>query len=278
MKKSLILSALAATLIGCNSGNNNQNQSVNQDSAATTVAPKSETSTPSPSNADPNVDWDKPLYALDSETGDTIRKWIYTDSTIVIREEYTEEIDGYEGEESTFFDKNGRLTGYYSSINSGNVHTSDMDYTYNGKIRTGKGCNNTEGYPVFTQVKEVTYFADAECNQDTLGQTFSAEVEWDSMEDDAKLELESYYVSKFTNGKVTETTNYGKDDETGKMVFRSRIRYEYYSDGQLAKYVMLNEQGTPMGEYAETVYTYKDNTRESSNTGTGEITYYARKK
>ena len=283
MKKSLILSALAATLIGCNSGNNNQNQSVNQDSAAITVptAPKSEAS-PQPSTADPNVDWDKPLYTLNSETRDTIRKWIYTDSTIEIREEYTEESYGYEGDACTVFDKDGRMKSDHSSINSGNVHNSDMEYTYNGKVRTGEGMYATEGYPSFTEVKEVTYFADAECKQDTLGQTFSAEVEWDTMEDenapDTKLELESFFVKKFTNGKVIETTNYGIDSKTGKKVFRSRIVYEYDAAGLLTKSVIINEQGTPEGEYATTVYTYKDNTRESNNSGTGEITYYARKK
>ncbi len=283
MKKSLILSALAATLIGCNSGNNNQNQSVNQDSAAITAptAPKSE-ATPQPSTSDPNVDWDKPLYTLNSETRDTIRKWIYTDSTIEIREEYTEESYGYEGDACTVFDKDGRMKSDHSSINSGNVHNSDMEYTYNGKVRTGEGMYATEGYPSFTEVKEVTYFADAECKQDTLGQTFSAEVEWDTMEDenapDTKLELESFYVKKFTNGKVTETTNYGIDSKTGKKVFRSRIVYEYDAAGLLTKSIIVNEQGTPKGEYAETVYTYKDNTCESSNSGTGEITYYARKK
>ena len=283
MKKSLILSALAATLIGCNSGNNTQNQSVNQDSAAITVptAPKSE-ATPQPSTAGPNVDWDKPLYSLNSETRDTIRKWIYTDSTIEIREEYTEESYGYEGDACTVFDKDGRMKSDHSSINSGNVHNSDIEYTYNGKVRTGEGMYATEGYPSFTEVKEVTYFADDECKQDTLGQTFSAEVEWDTMEDenapDTKLELESFYVKKFTNGKVTETTNYGIDSKTGKKVFRSRIVYEYDAAGLLTKSVIVNEQGTPNGEYATTVYTYKDNTRESSNSGTGEITYYARKK
>ena len=283
MKKSLILSALAATLIGCNSGNNTQNQSVNQDSAAITAptAPKSE-ATPQPSTADPNVDWDKPLYTLNSETRDTIRKWIYTDSTIEVREEYTEESYGYEGDACTVFDKDGRMKSDHSSINSGNVHNSDMEYTYNGKVRTGEGMYATEGYPSFTEVKEVIYFADDECKQDTLGQTFSAEVEWDTMEDenapDTKLELESFYVKKFTNGKVTETTNYGIDSKTGKKVFRSRIVYEYDATGLLTKSVIVNEQGTPEGEYATTVYTYKDNTCESSNSGTGEITYYARKK
>ena len=281
MKKSLLISVLAAMLIGCN-GENNQKQTVNQDTTSNKIPQKEAQTQISESTADSNVNWDKPLYSLDSETRDTIRKWIYTDSTIEVREEYTEESYGYEGNACTVYDKNGRLIGDHSSINSGNVHNSDIEYTYNGKVRTGEGMFGTEGYSSFTQVKEITYFADAECKQDTLGQTFTAEVEWDTMEDenapDTKLELESYYVKKFTNGKVTETTNYGKDSETGKMVFRSRIVYEYDAAGLLTKSVIVNEQGTSMGEYAETVYTYKDNTRESNNSGTGEITYYARKK
>ena len=67
------------------------------------------------------------------------------------------------------------------------------------------------------------------------------------------------------------------DSETGKMTFRSRTVYDYNTSGDLVKSTLLNEQGTPLGEYAETRYTYNGNARTSSNDGTESVTYYAKK-
>ncbi len=275
MKKVFLpLTALLLAFYSCNNALQQNSDNASDTSKISIPEPKDDAPA-----ADASVDWNKPLYSIDTETGDTITKWLYTDTSIVETSIYTEASYGYEGEETKIYDLKGRIISECGSINSGNIHNDEMEYTYEGKIRTGKGSNITEGYPSFTEVKEVTYFADSDFKQDTLGQNYSAEVSWDDMDESSEtpLELESYYVNKFANGKLVQTTYYGKDSETGKMTFRSRTVYDYNTSGDLVKSTLLNEQGSPLGEYAETRYTYNGNARTSSNDGSESVTYYAKK-
>ncbi len=278
MKKVFLpLTALLLAFYSCN----NAPQQNSDNASDTTKISISEPKDDAPA-ADPSVDWNKPLFTIDTETGDTITKWLYNDTSIVETSIYTEASYGYEGDETTVYDLKGRIISQCGTINSGNIHNDEMEYTYEGKIRTGKGNNITEGYPSFTDIKEVVYFADSDFKMDTLGQTFTADVSWDTMEDEnepeIQYELESYYIKKYKDGRVIDLTNYGKDVSTNKMEFRSRIIYEYNTAGDLIKSTILNEQGTPMGEYAATTLTYEGNACISTNDGTETKTFYAKKK
>lgn len=281
MKKIVAYAVAAICISGLVSGCSNQKSAENQDSANDSTSISIPESQDGAADVDLQVDWKKPLYTIDSESGDTTSTWLYTDTSTVEYAFYTEQSFGYEGDATTYYDKQGRLISYNSSINSGNIHDDEMDYTYNGKVRTGEGINATQGYPVFTQVREVTYFADDELTQDTLSQTYTADVEWDTMEDETApetvLKLDNYISKKFVNGLLKELTCYTAETDSDAMKFSYRIVYEYNSAGLLIKSQMLDEKGVLMGEYAETTYTYKDNMCISSNDGTESITYYAKK-
>lgn len=281
MKKIVAYAVAAICISGLVSGCSNQKSAENQDSANDSTSISIPESQDGAADVDLQVDWKKPLYTIDSESGDTTSTWLYTDTSTVEYAFYTEQSFGYEGDATTYYDKQGRLISYNSSINSGNIHDDEMDYTYNGKVRTGEGINATQGYPVFTQVREITYFADDELKQDTLSQTYTADVEWDTMEDETApetvLKLDNYISKKFVNGLLKELTCYTAETDSDAMKFSYRIVYEYNSAGLLIKSQMLDEKGVLMGEYAETTYTYKDNMCISSNDGTESITYYAKK-
>ena len=118
MKK--VFLPLTALLLAFYSCNNAPQQ--NSDNASDTT----KISIPEPKDdapvADPSVDWDKPLFTIDTETGDTITKWLYTDTSIVETSIYTEASYGYEGDETTVYDLKGRIISQCGTINSGNIH------------------------------------------------------------------------------------------------------------------------------------------------------------
>ena len=76
------------------------------------------------------------------------------------------------------YDRDNRLVGTASTVNSGNIHNSNMNYSYEGKVRTGEGMESTEGYPSYYSIKVVTYYLDDEFKYDTLVQEFTAELDW----------------------------------------------------------------------------------------------------
>lgn len=275
MKKALFI-VLAAAVCGCqtNGGSNNSNNSA---TAEQTV--ENQVSTTPQTNTEPaidmTVDWDKPLYTLDSETGDTLKKWVYDGNNVTIY------YMGDYGEGSTTYkyDDKHCLVSESDDINTGNIHHSEMYYTYQGKMRYGTGLESTEGNPSYIDIDDITWFADDACTMDTLNQTLVAEMDWEEDVEKDK-EVESSTVKKFKDGKLIEQTTYGCDYINVKDLaphFRSKIVYKYNSAGLLAEETILDQDGNPMGEYATTKYTYKGNARESNITGTSEITYYAKK-
>ena len=273
MKKTLFI-ILTAAVCGCqsNQGNNNASQT-EQPTESKTVE-----TTPKAQNEpaiDMTVDWEKPLYTLDSETGDTLQKWVYDGNTVI---EYSM---GNYGEGSTTYkyDDKHRLVSDDGNINTGNTHHSSMEYIYQDKKRYGTGQQSTEGSPSYTEIDEIVWYADDACTMDTLVQILTAEMEWDADVEKDK-EVESSTIKKYKDGKLIEQITYGCDYINVKDLaphFRSRTIYKYNSAGLLAEETMLDKDGNPLGEYATTTYTYTGNKCESTDTGTGSITYYAKK-
>ncbi len=281
MKRTFILAAmLTAALCGCNGGAKNQETAQQPAETETQTQPaEPKTETPSQnanaSNADKSVDWEKPLYSINDETGDTLQKWVYDGNTV------TEYSMGDYGDGSTTYkyDTNHRLISEDGDINTGNIHRSGMAYTYQDKKRYGTGQQSTDGYSYYTEIDEIAWYADDNYTLDTLIMTLTCEMEWE--EDGEKdKEVESSTVKKYKDGKLIEQTTYGCDYTNVKdpaQHFRSKIIYKYYSDGMLKSETIVDKDGNPMGEYATTTYTYKGNARISTDTGTGETTYYAKK-
>ncbi len=270
MKKSLLI-ILTAAVCGCQSNQgNNASQSENQSENQTTTT---ETKTQSEPAIDMTVDWEKPLYTLDIETGDTLLKWVYDGNTVI---EYSMGDYG-EGSTTYKYDDKHRLVSDDGTINTGNTHHSSMEYIYQDKKRYGTGQESTEGYPSYTEIEEIVWYADDNYTLDTLVQNLTAEMEWEEDVEKDK-EVESSTVKKYKDGKLIDETTYGGDYINTKdlaSIFRSRTIYKYNSAGLLSEATMLDKDGNPLGEYATTTYTYSDNKCESTNTGTGS--YYKKK-
>ena len=272
MKKTLLIILMAA-VCACqsNQGNNatqNEQQSENQSAEASSE-------TQGTSSIDLTVDWEKPLYSIDIETGDTVQKWVYDGNTVI---EYSMGDYG-EGSTTYKYDDKHRLLSEDGDINTGNTHHYEMEYIYQDKKRYGTGQQYTEGNPSYTEIDEIVWYADETCTIDTLVQTLTAEMEWEEDVEKDK-EVESSTIKKYKDGKLIEQTTYGCDYINVKDLaphFRSKIVYKYNSAGLLAEETILDQDGNPMGEYATTKYTYKGNARESNITGASEITYYAKK-
>ncbi len=274
MKKTMFI-ILTAVVCGCQSNNqgNNTTQTVqpSENQATTTET----TQTQSEPAIDMSVDWEKPLYTLDSETGDTLQKWVYDGNTVI---EYSMGDYG-EGSTTYKYDDKHRLVSENGYINMGNTHRSSMEYIYQDKKRNGTGSQSTDGDPTYTDIDEIVWYADDNFQIDTLVQTLTAEMEWEEDVEKDK-EVESSTVKKYKDGKLIDETTYGGDYQNTKdlaSIFRSRTIYKYNSAGLLAEETMLDKDGNPLGEYATTTYTYSDNKCESTNTGTGSITYYKKK-
>ena len=272
MKKALLVILMTAVCSCQSNGGNNSLKAEEpvENQVSSMVGKQSE------SSIDMTVDWEKPLYTIDSETGDTIQKWVYDGNTVV---EYTMGRDG-NGSTTYKYDDKHRLISENGNINTGNTHHSEMTYVYEGKKRYGTGMQSTESYTFYTEVEEIVWYADDACTTDTLSQTLTCEMEWDEDVEKDK-EVESSTVKKFKDGKLIEETTYGGDYINEKdlaSALRSRIVYKYNSAGLLAEMTVLDYEGNPVGEYATTRYTYSGNARTTDNDGYGEITYYAKKK
>ena len=264
---------MTAAVCGCQSNGGNKNLKAEEPVENQTSTPEQ---TQSESAIDMSVDWEKPLYTLDAETGDTLQTWVYDDNTV------TQYYFGDYGEGSTTYqyDNKHRLVSENGYINSGNTHHDNMEYVYQDKKRYGTGSSSTEGFPSYIDIDEIVWYADNDFKTDTLIQILTAEMEWDEDVEKDK-EVESSTVKKYKDGKLIEQTTYGGDYINVNdlaSIFRSRIVYKYNSAGLLSEETKLDEDGNPVGEYATTYYTYKGNARESTNSGSGRITYYAKKR
>ena len=197
MKKTFTLAALlTAALCGCNGSAKNQ-QTAQQTAETQTQTQPAETKTEAPakdnnaSNADQSVDWEKPLYSINDETGDTLQKWVYDGNTVI---EYS--MGDYGDGSTTYkYDNNHRLISEKGSINTGNTHLSEMTYVYQGKMRYGTGQESTEGNPSYIDMEEIAWYADDACTIDTLNQTLTCEMDWEEDVEKDK-EVESSTVKK----------------------------------------------------------------------------------
>ena len=259
MKHILTFSALALTLLfaACNNSKNNPE----------------------------NTDWDHPLYQLNAD-GDTASVWRYEtieQGRTVTRIDLPVILD--EGSEMLIYDRNNRLVGTASTVNSGNVHNSNMNYTYEGKVRTGEGIQSTEGYPSYYSIKEVTYFLDDELKYDTLTQEFTAELDWLDPDEEAYTDEEeperpmNYYVRKryektqdgyrLVESQTFTSTSIYPDEVDVKYSYK--MVYDYNDEGQLASEKLYTNDGE-LGY--ETTYTYEGNKRIEHHGDTHYTTYY----
>ena len=232
------------------------------------------------------VDWDHPLYQLNAD-GDTISVWKYESieqGRTVTKIDYPGELhDG--GSEMLIYDRDNRLVGTASTLNTGNIHNDNMNYTYNGKVRTGEGIESTEGFPSYYSIKEVTYFLDDELKYDTLTQEFTAELDWLGPEDEEYASEEeperplNYYTRKryedTPNGyRLVETQTFSSSgiypDEVN-VEYSYRMVYSYNDKGQLVSEKLYDKNGNPG---FETTYTYEGNKRIEHQDEFQYITYY----
>lgn len=224
-------------------------------------------------NNSENVDWDHPLYQLNTND-DTVFVWKYESNEqgrTVTRIDIPGQLhDG--GSEMLVYDRNDRLIANVSTLNTGNIHNSNMDYTYEGKVRTGEGIESTEGYPSYYSIKQITYFLDDELKYDTLTQEFTAELDWLEPEDEeyaAEEEPErplNYYTrkryEKTPNGyRLVESQTFSSSgiypDEVN-VEYSYKMVYSYNDKGQLVSEKLYDKDGNPG---FETTYTYEGNKR-----------------
>lgn len=232
------------------------------------------------------VDWDHPLYQLNAD-GDTISVWKYESieqGRTVTKIDYPGELhDG--GSEMLIYDRDNRLVGTASTLNTGNIHNDNMNYTYDGKVRTGEGIESTEGFPSYYSIKEVTYFLDDELKYDTLTQEFTAELDWLGPEDEEYAVEEeperplNYYTRKryenTPNGyRLVETQTFSSSgiypDEVN-VEYSYKMVYSYNDKGQLVSEKLYDKDGNPG---FETTYTYEGNKRIEHQDEFQYTTYY----
>lgn len=232
------------------------------------------------------VDWDHPLYQLNSN-GDTVSVWNYESNEqgrTVTRIDIPGQLhDG--GSETLVYDRNNRLVGNVSTLNTGNIHNSNMDYSYEGKVRTGEGIESTEGYPSYYSIKEITYFLDDELKYDTLSQEYTAELDWLGPEDEEYASEEeperplNYYTRKryenTPNGyRLVESQTFSSSgiypDEVN-VEYSYKMVYSYNDKGQLVSEKLFDKNGNPG---FETTYTYEGNKRIEHQDDFQYITYY----
>lgn len=235
-----------------------------------------------------NVDWDTPLYQLNAN-GDTCSIWKY--ETIEQGRTVTKNdlpSDYGDGSTMEIYDRNDRLVGVASSLNTGNIHNTNMTYSYMGKTRTGEGSEATEGYSYFYAIKEVTYYLDDDFKYDTLTQQFVTEMEWDWLYDEEGNEVDNEEregpLTTFTR-KLYETTQDGGrrlvesqtfasstvDPEEVNVEYSYKIVYAYNDKGQLVSEKLYDKNGK-LGY--ETTYSYQDNKRIERTDGEEWTTYY----
>ena len=267
MKKTLLI-LLSAAICGCggNGGNSGNNVSNNAENNVSNDIDNQ-------ANIDMTVDWKKPLYKLNRETGDTLQKWFYDGNTVTVR---LMDEDFGTGSETYEYDNKHRIVKISSVINTGNTHHYDASFNYNEEEKRGfcgYGKQSTEGYSYFTEIEEMLWFLDSDCTLDTLRITFTADREWDDEEERDDKQVESYTVKKYADGKLIEETVYSADiTETKDLasVFRSRKLCKYNSAGLLAEVTMVDFNNKPLDT---TTYTYSGNTCVSGN----KVTYYGKK-
>ncbi|MBO4373423.1 MAG: hypothetical protein J5826_10865, partial [Bacteroidales bacterium] len=78
MKKIVAYAVAAICISGLVSGCSNQKSAENQDSANDSTSISIPESQDGAADVDLQVDWEKPLYTIDSESGDTTSTWLYT--------------------------------------------------------------------------------------------------------------------------------------------------------------------------------------------------------
>lgn len=233
-----------------------------------------------------NVDWDHPLYQLNTND-DTVSVWKYESNEqgrTVTRIDIPGQLhDG--GSEMLVYDRNDRLVGDVSTLNTGNIHNSNMDYTYEGKVRIGEGIESTEGFPSYYSIKQITYFLDDELKYDTLTQEFTAELDWLESEDEAYATEEeperplNYYTrkryEKTPNGyRLVESQTFASSgiypDEVN-IEYQYKMVYAYNDKGQLVSEQLYDRDGNPG---FETTYTYEGNKRIEHQDEFHYTTYY----
>ena len=230
-----------------------------------------------------NVDWDSPLYQLNAQ-GDTLSVWEYetteqgrTVTKIDLPSDYGD------GTSTEIYDRNDRLVGTISSLNTGNIHNTNMAYSYQGKTRIAEGSESTEGFTYFYYIKEVTYYLDDEYKYDTLIQQFVKEMDWESDYDEDEEALVGPLTS-FTR-KLYETTKNGGyqliesntfasstvNPEEVNVEYSYKIKYQYNDKGQLVSEKLYDRNGK-LGY--ETTYSYQDNKRIERADGEECTTYF----
>ena len=231
------------------------------------------------------IDWDHPLYQLNAD-GDTASVWQYEtieQGRTVTRIDLPGILD--EGSEMLIYDRDDRLVGTASTVNSGNIHNSNMNYTYTGKVRTGEGTQSTDGSPSYYSIKEVTYFLDDEFKYDTLTQQFTAELDWlEPDEEEYVVDGEperpmNYYMRKryeeTPNGyRLVESqtfTSFGIYPDEVNIEYSYKMVYAYNDKGQLVSEKLYTKDGEPG---YETTYTYEGNKRIEHQGDSQYTTYY----
>ncbi|MBQ9213272.1 MAG: hypothetical protein IJ150_04960 [Bacteroidales bacterium] len=215
---------------------------------------------------DDNTDWNKPLYSI-GENNDTIEKWTYlnTDSGLcVIHNVYPDSFYS-EGMDKTVYDKRNRLIAKEISNKNGIYFT--IRYYYDGNVRIGNGKRNYEGSEV--DVKEISYYLDSYFKYDTLTQTFMGIK-------DVSMEMTGCQKSKYekigNEYRIVEKRFYSDPNDTVSFTMGDKRIYRYNSQNLLVGECVRN-----VGEYGTTRFTYKNNSMEWSNTGTGATVYYDKK-
>lgn len=235
-----------------------------------------------------NVDWDSPLYQLNAQ-GDTLSVWKY--ETIEQGRTVTKNdlpSDYGDGSTMEIYDRDDRLVGVASSLNTGNIHNTNMSYSYKGKVRTGEGSETTEGYSYFYSIKEVTYYLDDDCKYDTLTQQYVAEMEWDRLYDEEGNEVDQETLegplTMFTRNlyettpdgccRLVESQTFASSSiypEEVNVEYSYKIVYAYNDKGQLVSEKLYDRNGK-LGY--ETAYSYQDNKRIECTEGEECTTYY----
>ena len=215
---------------------------------------------------DENTDWNKPQYSL-GENNDTIEKWTYlnTDSGLCVIHKVLPVSFYSEGVDKTVYDRSNRLIAKEISNTNGTYFT--IQYYYDGNVRIGNGKRNVGCSDV--DVKEITYFLDSSFKYDTLTQTYMGVR-------DVSMELTDYQKSKYekigNEYRIVEKRFYSDSNDTVSFKMGDKRIYRYNSQNLLVGECVRN-----VGEYGTTRFTYKNNSMEWSNTGTGATVYYDKK-
>ena len=214
---------------------------------------------------DANTDWDKPLYSL-GETNDTIDKWTYlnTDSGMCIVHKVYPGSFYSKSMEKTHFDKRKRIISTEKSDKDGIYFA--IKYYYDGNVRIGNGKRKYDCSMV--DIKEITYFLDNSFKYDTLSQTYIGIR-------DTSMVLNEYIKSKYEKiGDkyfITESRRYAPKDTTLKNGDKRLYRYN-------SQNLLVGELTNNIGEYGTILYSYKWNSMDWSDSGTGATIYYDTKK